>query len=220
MKTLVLLCCLSIGLGSQLVGGGPASGAPTQWSTTKSPKDNGEVSLLGVSCVQSDWCMAAGRVHGGRTLFESWSGSAWTFVPSPKPPGQPTYLQGVLMYQLPVLRRRRLRLRSQRDAGGDRDLERDRVVGHTQPQGRFGLPLRGLVRGPDVLRGSGSFRGRHPRNRTPLSSNRGTGARGRSTRAHLKQTATTWRECPARVRRTVLPLVRPAPTQEVPRASS
>ena len=96
MKTLVLLlCCLSIGLGSELVGGSPASGAPTQWSSTKSPKDNGEISLVGVSCVQSDWCMAAGRVHGGRTLFDSWSGSAWTLVPSPKPPGHPTYLQGV-----------------------------------------------------------------------------------------------------------------------------
>ena len=220
MKTLVLLlCCLSIGLGSELVGGSPASGAPTQWSSTKSPKDNGEISLVGVSCVQSDWCMAAGRVHGGRTLFESWSGSAWTLVPSPKPPGHPTYLQGVSCTS------------SQFCVAAGYDFGRNGTRAAIETWNGIAWSVTHSPKVASAYLYGVSPRARRsawrwvvplsdPRNRTPRSSSRGMGAPGRSTRARMKRTATTWRECPARVRRTVWPLVGPAPTQEVPRASS
>jgi hypothetical protein len=94
MRALVTACCLSIGLGSALVGVGSASGAPTVWSNTNSPEHSGENSLTAVSCTSSEWCMAAGRGRAGHTLFESWSGSTWTVVPSPEPPALPTHLYG------------------------------------------------------------------------------------------------------------------------------
>jgi hypothetical protein len=95
MKTLVVLCCLSLGLGTVLVGVSSASAVPTEWSYTKSPHGPGEQGLFGVSCVRLTMCVAAGRASDGGTLFESWNGSAWTVTPSPTPPGHPTYLGGV-----------------------------------------------------------------------------------------------------------------------------
>ena len=85
-----------------LVDTGSASGVPTDWSYTNSPHGNGERTLAGVSCVRSDMCVAIGRAvcrnvgtHAGCTLLETWNGSEWSVVPSPKQPGYPTYLEGV-----------------------------------------------------------------------------------------------------------------------------
>jgi hypothetical protein len=102
MKALGVLGCLSIGFSSVLVSAGSASAVPTEWSYTNSPHGSGERSLFGVSCVRSDMCVAIGRAAcrkvgtpAGCTLFESWNGSQWSVVPSPKRPSYTTYLGGV-----------------------------------------------------------------------------------------------------------------------------
>jgi hypothetical protein len=48
----------------------------------------GEVS--GVSCPETDWCVALGSSTsstGSGTLAESWNGTAWSIQPTPIPPG-------------------------------------------------------------------------------------------------------------------------------------
>jgi hypothetical protein len=95
MKILVTVNILILTLGGVIAGAASSSAAPAQWSITSSPTTTGERTLTGVSCVQSDMCIAAGRGGAGTTLYESWNGSSWTVMPSPQPPGRPIYLGGV-----------------------------------------------------------------------------------------------------------------------------
>jgi hypothetical protein len=61
----------------------------TSWSITPSPNGGtGNSDLYGVSCVSASSCKAVGGAQltstsFGRTLIESWNGTAWSVVPSP-----------------------------------------------------------------------------------------------------------------------------------------
>ena len=74
----------------------------TAWSIVPSPNPGTAGSipdLRGVSCTSATACTAIGyyftRFHGpGRTLIESWNGTAWSIMPSPSR-GSDSYLQDV-----------------------------------------------------------------------------------------------------------------------------
>jgi hypothetical protein len=55
--------------------------------------------LHSVSCTSASNCMAAGTFFPtqgvSKTLVEHWNGSTWTVVPSPNPPSNATFLEGV-----------------------------------------------------------------------------------------------------------------------------
>lgn len=63
------------------------------WSVVSSPAPPGSVesSLTGIACVGADDCWAVGGWgdvnYGGPTLIEQDTGSGWSIVPSPVPPG-------------------------------------------------------------------------------------------------------------------------------------
>ncbi len=67
------------------------------WSIIPTPVlPNSGSSLYGVSCVSAKFCMAVGEQypvcpcrHPTTNLVETWNGSAWSVVPSPRPPGPP-----------------------------------------------------------------------------------------------------------------------------------
>jgi hypothetical protein len=73
------------------------------WSIVPTPGLPETVSSLhGVSCVSASFCMAVGEQypvcpcrHPTTNLVETWNGSAWSVVPSPRPPGPP-YMDSVL----------------------------------------------------------------------------------------------------------------------------
>jgi hypothetical protein len=86
------------------VGGGPRalieSWDGTAWSVVPS-LDPGSVSdtLYGVSCVSATACTAVGDYGNtggtGKTLIETWDGTAWSVVPSPNRAGSINVLNGV-----------------------------------------------------------------------------------------------------------------------------
>ncbi len=69
--------------------------APSEWGvqTLSQPTESGEErEAYGVSCVQSDACVAVGSywslgVHTDVTLAETWNGSTWSVMATPNPPG-------------------------------------------------------------------------------------------------------------------------------------
>lgn len=68
----------------------------TAWSIVPSPDVSTSTyeELSGVSCSGPTDCMAVGyddTTGGSQTLVESWSGSAWSIVPSPNPTSVPGY---------------------------------------------------------------------------------------------------------------------------------
>jgi hypothetical protein len=78
------------------------TGSAWALQATPSPKGSSYSELTAVSCLSTGGCKAVGtyeRKSGRyRTLTESWSGTAWTVVPSPSPvtgPGGMAYLQAI-----------------------------------------------------------------------------------------------------------------------------
>jgi hypothetical protein len=72
----------------------------TAWSVVPSPNASGPSSaLLAVSCVSATACTAVGSYDNaqdiGRTLVESWNGTAWSVAPSPNKGSGENYLTGV-----------------------------------------------------------------------------------------------------------------------------
>jgi hypothetical protein len=71
----------------------------TSWTVVPSPNPVLNDSLAGVSCVSAAACIAVGTqasstsLGADRILIESWDGTSWTVVPSPKPYN--SYLYGV-----------------------------------------------------------------------------------------------------------------------------
>jgi hypothetical protein len=75
------------------VAASPTVIGPVSWSTVSSPNPPGSTGawLAGLSCVTADDCWAVGGWgdvnYGGPTLVEQDTGSGWSIVPSPVPPG-------------------------------------------------------------------------------------------------------------------------------------
>jgi hypothetical protein len=76
-----------------LLGGSvPASAQTLTWSVVPSPNLGTSRNILqGVSCPSAAFCMAVGYYYAGlripRGLIESWDGTRWSVVPSPRPGG-------------------------------------------------------------------------------------------------------------------------------------
>jgi hypothetical protein len=72
-----------------------------RWSVVHSPTPSGQVSvdLTGVSCVSATACTAVGYYEistgANKAFIESWNGTRWSVVPSPRPANSSTVLNGV-----------------------------------------------------------------------------------------------------------------------------